>query len=500
MRSGKIPEANSIIEKVRKLSTRANANKFGNIRSISNAGEMWQEVKKLTGKTKKSSYPLQITPNELNNHYATISSDKSYKPPPIKITVPENTHYISEQTVFFHLNKLKKTAAGNDKLPFWFLRLGAAFFSTPLSHILNISLNTSNVPDQWKHAIIHPVPKVSIPTKPSEFRPISVLPILSRVTEKIIVEQFINPAMLTLPPHLSINNQYAYRPTSSTSAALIAMLSHITHLLDTNDYVHIISFDYSKAFDTLSHSSLAQKLVTLNLPDSVYNWLINYLTDRTHATSYKGEISNPASINASIVQGSALGPHLFNINSCDLHAVDRNNTYFKYADDAYLVVASSNSHTIATEINHHVRWAQSCNLTINETKTSEMIISKKGKLEPPLIPGIARVGCMKILGVYVDKQLSFLEHTDYTLKLCNQSLYALKTLKSHGLPFKPLTQVFSSICISRMLYAIPAWWGFSKATQHNRLEAFLRKATKLKYYDPNQPDLQKFLSSLGGRT
>jgi len=111
------------------------------------------------------------------------------------------------------------------------------------------------------------VPKVPKPESPSDLRPLSVLPVLSSLTERLLVRKYIQPALTHVPAPVKIDNQFAYRPTSSTTASLIAMFAKVTELLKTNDYVFWLTFDYSKAFDTLSHISVATKLAKLDLPD-----------------------------------------------------------------------------------------------------------------------------------------------------------------------------------------------------------------------------------------
>lgn len=105
-----------------------------------------------------------------------------------------------------------------------------------------------------------------------------------------------------------LRDRYAFPPTGSTTAAVVAILHHVTAMLRTNDFVVIISIDYSKAFDTVRHSTQAEKLSKLNVPDSVYNWLINYFKDRGHVTKYADKTSGMAFIDASVIQGSVLGP------------------------------------------------------------------------------------------------------------------------------------------------------------------------------------------------
>jgi len=106
------------------------------------------------------------------------------------------------------------------------------------------------VPQQWKTACITPIPKAPHPTKPSEFRPISVTPVLSRSFEKYVVRYYIYPALLDPPPQLNFEDQYAFRPTGSTTAAIIAIMPTVRSMLSTNEYVHVFAFDFSKAFDT----------------------------------------------------------------------------------------------------------------------------------------------------------------------------------------------------------------------------------------------------------
>ena len=143
---------------------------------------------------------------------------------------------------------------------------------------------------------------------------------------------------------------------------LIAMLDHVTRLLTSNSQVYIITFDYSKAFDTISHSTVASALTGLNINDCVYNWILNYLSGRSHYTNFLSVTSTTKDITAGIVQGSVLGPTLFNITSSTLKTVSTYNKYFKYADDGYLVVPGDNAASIPLEIKHHHNWALAQNL------------------------------------------------------------------------------------------------------------------------------------------
>ena len=229
--------------------------------------EMWAAVKKLTHRATNTDQAVAgIDAISLNEHYAHISNDSDYKLPPMKSTAsPANEELISEFQVFQLLDKLKPTATGLDKIPAWFLRLGAPVFAKHLSRLFNKSLMDGVVPSQWKRARIRPIAKVQAPAAPAVFRPISITAVLSRVMEKLVVRNFIYPAFLTAPLPLSFADQFAFRPSGSTTAAIIALLQKITTLLITNPFVVVIVLDFSKAFDTVRHATLMEKYSMLDL-------------------------------------------------------------------------------------------------------------------------------------------------------------------------------------------------------------------------------------------
>jgi hypothetical protein len=149
---------------------------------------------------------------------------------------------------------------------------------------------------------------VVAPTQPSDYRPISITPILTRVMERMVVTQYIYPSLLAPPAALIFTNQFAFRPTGSTTAAIITILDHVTGMLVDNPYVIVIAIDFTKASDTVRQAALVEKLALLNIPDNIYNWLRNFFTHRVHCTVFQGHTSARQQITASIVQDSAVGP------------------------------------------------------------------------------------------------------------------------------------------------------------------------------------------------
>ena len=159
---------------------------------------MWEAVRRLNGRRPKACFVDGVTADSLNAHYASISTDPKYIEPHLKHTVNEpGVEYVSEWSIFNALDTLHATATGLDEIPAWFLRLGAPVFAKPLAQLLNLSISTSIVPAQWKQASICPVPKTACPREHGDFRPISITSVLSRVSERLIIRQFLYPAFLS---------------------------------------------------------------------------------------------------------------------------------------------------------------------------------------------------------------------------------------------------------------------------------------------------------------
>ena len=146
-----------------------------------------------------------------------------------------------------------------------------------ITHLINTVVKNGTPPSSWLKALVTPVPKKTPPIGSSDLRPISVTPIMSRVTERLIVHKYLLPA----PPSDKLLDQFAYKPTGSTTAALVAITHHVTHLLESSFYVRCILMDYSKAFHSINQAILFQKLLQLNIPPNVLLWIINFLSSRS---------------------------------------------------------------------------------------------------------------------------------------------------------------------------------------------------------------------------
>jgi len=221
--------------------------------------ELWSAVRHITGCTRQAHNISGIDADTFNSHYANVSTDTNYTPPSLELTTvsDDQDYYISERSIFKALDTLRPTATGLDRIPAWFLRLGAAVFCKPLAYLFNQSIAASFVPLQWKQAITSPIAK-SPPKGCSDFRPISVTPVLTRVMERLIIRQFLYPALLVPSCNLTFSDQYTFCPTGSTTVALVQLFHTVTELLSDHPYVVVIALDFSKAFDMVRHVTVLQ--------------------------------------------------------------------------------------------------------------------------------------------------------------------------------------------------------------------------------------------------
>ena len=243
-----------------------------------------------------------------------------------------------------------------------------------------------------------------------------------------IKEWFVNYFVVTIIRR----NGYAFRPTGSTTAAIIAILHTVRSMLSTNEYVHVLAFDFSKAFDTVRHSTLMNKLATMQLPDSIYNWVRDFFTDRHHCTRYADQLSTVAAIKASVIQGSGLGPASYVVTAADLHPCTTGNRIFKYADDTYLVVPTANSSTRCQEIEQIGVWAAQNNLKLNSGKTKEWSSQVEASEESQLIcPLHAQASSWSAASAFL---ASAADHVNSLLASSKSLVYALRVLRVHGIP------------------------------------------------------------------
>ena len=190
IRKGRIEEANSIAKRVSKLIIEHNSVSFKGLNSRVDTRELWSNVNKVLGKTRKiSNIPVdsKICVESLNTHYANMSTDANYVASCTKLTVYDcdNDDFIHEMTVSHILDKLESTADGTNDLPYWILKLTACSIAKPVTHIYNLSILSSLQPSQWKQAIITPIPKIPSPLSEADSDQSHSLPFLPVILKRI---------------------------------------------------------------------------------------------------------------------------------------------------------------------------------------------------------------------------------------------------------------------------------------------------------------------------
>jgi hypothetical protein len=498
MRAGSLEKAAACTDQVSRLIAKTNSKKLARLSGKTAPKILWNEVNDSLnrGNSIVNSGNSALTASTLNSHYAAVSADSLYSEPTLKSTCSAVCEQFNELSVLWLLEHIKDTAAGPDGLPAWFLRLAAPAIAQPLAWLYNQSLAQGVVPTQWKSAIITPVPKIQQPLVPADFRPISVTPILSRCLERFIVKNYFYPVFSSLDHASKFNDQFAFRPTGSTTAALTTILQTLTEFLEYEPYVCVYALDFSKAFDTVRNCKLLSRVLELGFPDFIYNWLCNFLTGRSHSTKWERSVSSCLTFNAGVVQGSAIGPAAYVVCASELQPKFSVNRLFKYADDSYLLVPASNIHTVNDELDHIVQWSHTYNLKLNISKCKEMVVSSPHHSlygtppDPGTVAGVERVQSLVILGINISDKLSMQEHIKDLTTASNQSMFALRTLKRCGLADEAIWAVCRATLIAKILYGSSAWLGFVNKTQINCLDGIIRRAVNWGLYPKSGPALQ----------
>ncbi len=203
-----------------------------------------------------------------------------------------------------------------------------------LTVIIDTSISTGQFPTAWKHATVTPLFKSGEKDNPSNYRPISILPVLSKILEKIVSSQL--TTYLESNKYLS-NTQHGFRPKLSTETALTVITNKIYNNMDGKLISMLTLCDLSKAFDSVSHTILLKKLLRVRVDNY---WFDSYLSERTQSVRLNYTISSKQPVEYGVPQGSILGPVLFNIFVNDLSTYINDCTLVQYADDTQFLHSS----------------------------------------------------------------------------------------------------------------------------------------------------------------
>lgn len=451
-----------------------------------NPSQWWRKTKVLAGIKGKDSLSGLISmyhgdtiqlANDINCSFQSITNslqplDLSTLPPPIS-EVPSE-YIISMCQIENELSKIQiNKSTGPDDIPNWVLRDLAPVLAPPLASVFNASIREGFLPQIWKSANITPIPKVSMPQDiTTDLRPISLTSVTMKVLESFVATWIWNSVKGNIH-----NNQFGGIKNSSTTHALVSMLHTWHSAVHDNKSVRILLLDYKKAFDLVDHTILISKLKTLEVHDILLRWIGAFLSDRQIRVRINKDVSEWLHINASVPQGSKLGPLLFVIMINDLQISVENTNLYKYMDDSTVdeIICDPSDSKMQAVLNEVNVWSVNNNAQLNLSKTVEMIISfKKDCFDPPSLHlngnELHRVKITKLLGLVISNDLSWSEHVSNICKKASKRLYFLILLRRSGLCKDDLLTYYKHIIRPVLEYCCVVWHSSITKGQSEQIE------------------------------
>ena len=335
---------------------------------------------------------------------------------------------VTEQDVKKIVKSLKTNSCGSDNISAYFVKLSIEYSAFAITYIVNNSYKYRYFPLNWKKAIVKPIPKKENPTSESDFRPISLLSVFSKICEKTCCYQINN--------YLSNNVlfdtlQSAYKQYHSTATALLNIVDDISKAMDRSLVTFLILLDYSKAFDCANHRLILAKLKALGFKDDALAWILSYLTNRIQKVKTSTSESRWVTLINGVPQGSILGPLFFTVLVSDINKIISNGNYHMYADDTQLYYHSkvNNVENVINNIKDDLEAVEQFSdrncLKLNAAKSNYIIIGSKINLaklkqidiSPILINNkvIERKTHVRNLGITFDEVLSWTKHVNQTI-------------------------------------------------------------------------------------
>ena len=352
---------------------------------------------------------------------------------------------------------------GPNSIPMKILKCLSPLISSPLSQIINESFQGGIFPGKMKLAKVIPLFKKGCPLTASNYRPISLLSVFSKITEKVMYERLYK----FLEKHeILYTLQFGFRASHSINHALVSLTEAIKNSLDNRKFGCGIFIDLQKAFDTVNHNILLMKLEHYGIRGTALNWFKSYLSGRKQYVSVNGSNSSDLSVTCGVPQGSVLGPLLFLLYINDLPLSSSKLAFYLFADDTNIYYEAESLDQLETVVNKELKkvkmWLDVNKLSLNIDKTNFIIF--KSPQHPSLQSVNIKFGKLpinqtcyvKFLGVLLDENLSWKYHlTELSKKLARTCGMFFKI--RHFLPIHVLVCLYNSLFSPFLQYGILVW-------------------------------------------
>ena len=454
-----------------------------------NTKQIWKTLNNLLGRNKKSKFPDFFTTKDgnkvsdskliaehFNSFFANIgnslASDIPDPPPDFKQSF---SPYVNPKSLFFTptspeeiiklTSNLKNShSCGNDGISNILLKQVIPSISGILSFIFNLSLCTGTIPSTLKNAHVIPIFKAGDKHDFTNYRPISILPAISKLLERIVYIRILD--FLTRHNILT-KQQFGFRKNRSTNMAINDLYCRIVDNLDNKLHTIGIFLDLSKAFDTINHNILLDKLYNYGIRGLANDWIRNYLTGRSQRVIFNNCSSRPTEVTCGVPQGSILGPLLFLLYINDLPNTTSIPHFILFADDTNILFSHQDPKTLESMINTELKIISNCfklnKLSLNIKKTNCIVFKNKYSNKPDCDYNIKidntpiqKVETTKFLGLLIDCNLSWTSHTDHISKIVSKYNGIIRKVRQF-LPLTSLVTLYNTLVLPYLSYGALIW-------------------------------------------
>ena len=351
-----------------------------------------------------------------------------------------------------------KKATGFDNIPARAIKENKIIIAPILMFLINLIIQTSVFPDCLKIARVTPIFKKGEKTNRNNYRPISILSAISKIVEKVLTNQLSDFMELH---DLFTESQHGFRKGRNTTGAINNLMEQLYENFNSSAITQGVFLDFSKAFDTINHQILIDKLPFYGLTFRATRVLESYLQNRKQFVMVNGHVSDMRKISVGVPQGSILGPLLFLIYINDLLKAAPILSYILYADDTNIF--STDPKILQNEIINIENWCIANKLVLNYSKTFQVIFKAPNKRfnSPDYIVNLSNTTLelkneTKFLGITLDSNITFKQHLVLLCQKLNLILFMMKAVRPY-FDQKTMIELYYAFFYPHILYGIEFW-------------------------------------------